>query len=162
VKTQLMNFGFSILIALSLASSPVSAFAADTNPSSEVFDQINAIRVEHGLAPLVVNSMLTASAQGYATTLGTQNFFAHHGLDGSTLITRDEAEGYTDWSHLEENLAAGQPSATAAVNAWMNSPSHRADLLSPNVTETGIGYVYVAGSRYGYYWVQEFGARWSD
>ena len=157
MKKQLMSFGFSLLIALSLATTAVTSVAAADNPSNDVFNQVNALRVQHGLAPLVINAELTASAQSYAATLGHGNFFAHVGLDGSTLVSRDEAAGYTQWTYLEENLAAGQPTVTAAVNAWMNSPTHRADLLSPEVTETGVGYVYVAGSRYGYYWVEEFG-----
>jgi hypothetical protein len=158
MRTSWMSLGLSLLITLSITpfvASPV--FAA--NSTGEVVDQINAIRIQNGLAPLIAVPQLNASAQSYASAMATGRFFAHAGPDGSTFSSRDEAAGYTNWTYLEENLAAGQPTVAAAVNAWMKSPAHRADLLSPRVTETGVGYVDLTGSPYGHYWVQEFGSR---
>jgi hypothetical protein len=158
MKIGWKSLGLAILIALSL-SPAVATPAYAANSTGDVVNQINAIRVQNGLAPLVAQSQLTASAQSYATAMATGKFFGHVAPNGSTLVTRNEGAGYAKWTYLEENLAAGQTSVAAAVNAWMQSPSHRADLLSPRVTETGVGYVYVAGSPYGHYWVQEFGSR---
>lgn len=153
-----ISLGLSVLITLSITPFAVSpAFAADS--AGGVVNQINAIRIQNGLAPLIEVPQLSASAQSYASAMATGKFFAHAGPDGSTFSSRDEAAGYTNWTYLEENLAAGQPTVAAAVNAWMKSPAHRADLLSPRVTETGVGYVDLTGSPYGHYWVQEFGSR---
>lgn len=158
MKMSWISVGLSFLITLSISpfvASPV--FAA--NSTGDVINQINVIRIQNGLAPLIATPQLNASAQSYASAMATGKFFSHVGPNGSTLASRDEAAGYTGWTYLEENLAAGQGTASAAVNAWMQSPAHRADLLSPRVTETGVGYVYLAGSPYGNYWVQEFGSR---
>ena len=52
-----------------------------------------------------------------------------------------------------ENIAAGQTTPQAVVQAWMNSSGHRANILSTN---TCIGVGYAKGGSYGYYWVQMF------
>jgi uncharacterized protein YkwD len=54
-----------------------------------------------------------------------------------------------------ENLAAGQPTPERAFTDWMNSPSHRDNILDPRFTELGVGVRF--GGEYGVYWVQEFG-----
>jgi uncharacterized protein YkwD len=88
------------------------------------------------------------------------NFFAHKGLDGSTLVTRAEAAGYQAWSFLGENLAAGQPTPERVVDAWMKSPTHRANVLSNEAVEIGIGKAHNADSKYRVYWAMEIGTRW--
>jgi hypothetical protein len=129
------------------------------DPTSQVIALVNGIRARHGLAPLVVSPELTASAQNYAAAMGRLSFFGHQGPDGSRLDTRDEAAGYLDWTFLAENLAAGQPTAQQAVAAWVASPSHYADILSWQAHETGVGFALAPGSKYVFYWVQEFGDR---
>lgn len=148
---------FGLVAATFSPAATESAHADD--PTSEVVARINAIRAQNGLNPLVVQPQLTASAQAYAQAMAAGKFFGHVAPNGSTLVTRDEAAGYSGWSVLEENLAAGQPTAAAVVDAWMHSQSHRDDILSPRVRETGVGFVFVPGSPYGYYWVEEFGTR---
>jgi uncharacterized protein YkwD len=146
------------LIALVISSVSVTPATA-ASPAGDVIDQINVIRRQNGLSTLVVQPQLATSAQTFAQAMATGNFFSHVGLDGSTMVSRDEAAGYTNWSYLAENLAAGQQTAGAAVAAWMASPGHRSNILSPYVSDIGVGYVYLAGSHYGYYWVADFGAR---
>ena len=153
-----ISLGLVALITLSTMSPSAAAIASAGSPASDVVAQINAVRGQNGLAPLVVQSQLNASAQGFAQAMAAGRFFAHVAPNGSTMASRDEASGYTGWTNLEENIAAGQTTPAAVVNAWMQSPPHRGNLLSPKVTDTGVGFVYVPGSPYGYYWVQEFGA----
>ena len=124
-----------------------------------VIDLVNQQRAAHGLGPLVVSGQLTDAAEAYASALAAGRFFSHTGLDGSTFITRCEAAGYRDWDYLEENLAAGQTTPEQVVTAWMGSPDHRENILSPHVHEIGVAHLFVAGSVYGHYWVQEFGDR---
>jgi hypothetical protein len=152
------SVGMCFLIAVSIlpfVATPVSAAGSST----DVIGQINAIRVQNGLAALVEQPQLSASAQAYALAMATGKFFGHVAPSGTTMVSRDEAAGYSNWSYIEENIAAGQTTVTDVVNAWMKSPSHRENILSPKVTETGVGYVYVAGTPYLHYWVQEFGSR---
>ncbi|HLZ10455.1 MAG TPA: CAP domain-containing protein, partial [Chloroflexota bacterium] len=158
MRKGLVLLAFLGLIVLSIMPFGVTAAAAAT-PAGDVVDQINAIRAQYSLKPLAVQFQLSKSAQPYAQAMATGRFFSHLGLDGSTMVSRDEAAGYINWSYLEENLAAGQPTANDAVSAWMASPDHRANILSPYVSDIGIGYVYLAGSPYGYYWVADFGSR---
>src|SRR5579859_4554190 len=88
------SLGLSVLIALSL--SPILATpAAAANSTGDVVSQINAIRVHNGLAPLVSRPQLTNSAQAYAGAMATGKFFAHVSPNGSTLVSRDEAAGYS-------------------------------------------------------------------
>ncbi|HLZ08059.1 MAG TPA: CAP domain-containing protein [Chloroflexota bacterium] len=147
-------------VALSLSATPVETVFAD-DPTSEVVATINGIRVENGLTPLVIQSQLVASAQAYAQAMARGGFFGHVAPNGSTMVTRNEAAGYTGWDFLEENIASGQTSVTDVVNAWLQSPQHRTSLLSPSARDTGVGFAYVPGSRFRYYWVEEFGKRFS-
>ncbi len=133
--------------------------ASAESPEQQVVDLVNAARVQNGLQPLIVSPELTDAARAYARAMANGNFFGHVGPDGSTVDQRAEAAGYLGWTLLEENLAAGQTSATEAVAAWLASPSHRADLLSPKVRETGVGFAFNPQSTYRSYWVQEFGDR---
>ena len=69
------------------------------------------------------------------------------------LQDRMNAAGY-HWRGMTENLAQGYPSTASVMTAWMNSPGHRANLVSTRLTETGVG---VATGKDGHrYWVQVF------
>lgn len=131
--------------------------AALSANEQRVVDLVNAERAKTGLPSLTVSAELTNSARAYASYMASANFFAHVGPDGSTLATRDQAAGYTGWTFLGENLAAGQSTAESAMSGWMASPTHRANILSASPREIGVG--FVTGGSYGYYWVQEFGTR---
>jgi hypothetical protein len=146
----------ALVVALWLALVS-SAWAME--PADRLFQLVNAERVQRGLAPLRPAPELRAAAQRYAQAMAEGGFFGHTAPDGSTFITRNEQAGYLKWRFLAENLAAGQPTPEEALQAWLNSPPHRENLLSPLAEEMGIGYVYRPGSPFGHYWVQELGAR---
>ena len=119
---------------------------------------INQVRAENGLLPLVESPLLNADAQQYADFIASRSILSHT-ADGRTLDARAEAAGYTGWQALGENLAGGYDTPEQAVTAWLASPGHRAIILSPSYTETGVGCAWNAASPYGSFWVQEFGAR---
>jgi len=149
-------------VAASLTASVASAAPSDSvlAEQAQVVDLVNQQRAAAGLAPLRINDTLTDDAQSYADYMAKANFFAHQGPDGSNLETRADAAGYTTWTFLAENLAAGQPTPQRVVQAWMNSPSHRANILAPDATEIGLGHAFGPGTTYGNYWALEFGTRW--
>ena len=149
----------ALTAAVLFALTPSSISANGAEYEQRVVELVNQIRQESGLSPLAVSPELTASARRYAEYMATARFFGHQGPDGSTLVTRNEAAGYRDWTYLAENLAGGHSDPRAVIRGWMESPSHRANVLSPSVREIGVGYVYRPGSIYGHYWAQEFGAR---
>ena len=57
---------------------------------------------------------------------------------------------------LGENLAGGQRTPKQVVEAWMDSPTHRANILNKDFRELGVVYYYQANSKYKHYWVQHF------
>jgi len=121
----------------------------------DVLAAVNAERAKRLLPPLKTNSTLMQVADFYSCRLVDGRFFDHvDPYDGSTVDTRVSDFGYT-FAKIGENLAAGQRNAKAVVADWMQSPGHRANLLDPTFTETGIA-VKIGGDL-GWYWVQEFG-----
>lgn len=153
-----------LVAALSVASvgaAPSDApSAAPAAENAQIIDLVNQQRVANGLAPVVYNQKLAVSAQGYAESMASRDFFSHTGTDGSNLVARAEAAGYTTWSFLGENLAGGQPTPERVVAAWMASPGHRANILAADATEVGLGHSDNAATKFGHYWALEFGARW--
>lgn len=133
--------------------------AADGSVSSkegycaQAFDLINQNRANAGLAPLTWNTAAAAAARTRANEIVSQ--FSHTRPGGSSGLTALSESG-TSFIRAGENLAAGQDTAGEAVNSWMNSPDHRANILKPEFTQTGIACIYIPGSEYGYYWVQLF------
>jgi uncharacterized protein YkwD len=148
--------------ASSLTASAVSAAPSDAvlAEQAHVVALVNQERAAAGLAPLVVNETLADGAQEYADLMAEANFFSHNGPDGSDVTARAEAAGYTSWTFLAENLAAGQPTPDRVVQAWMNSPTHRANILALDAAEVGLGHAFNPSARYGHYWALEFGKRW--
>jgi len=144
------------VVSVGLAARP--AAADDAAFAAEVLNLVNKERQANGLAPLTRAVELDRAAQKFAVYMGEAGFFSHNGPDGSTPASRIKAEGYngTTWG---ENIAAGQRTPEAVMNAWMNSSGHRANILNANFKEIGIGCATVSGSPMGIYWVQDFGAR---
>ena len=136
---------------------PLGPPAAALGPEDRVVELVNAERARFGLAPLARQAQLSAAAGEYATAMASFDFFSHSGFDGSSVQARGEAHGYLAWTFLGENLAAGQESPERVVRAWMASPTHRANVLSTQACEVGVGRATARGGRYSIYWVMEIG-----
>ncbi len=81
---------------------------------------------------------------------------AHTGSDGSTPADRATRAGYR-WRSVGENIAAGQTTPEAAVESWLKSPPHCANLMAPQFTEMGVAYSVDTASKAGIYWAQLLG-----
>ncbi|MGD1716639.1 CAP domain-containing protein [Dapis sp. BLCC M172] len=136
-----------------------------TEPDSQDFiDRVVALtnqeRTQLGLDPLTADPLLNQAAQTHSQNMAELDFFEHTGLDGSSAGDRIAATGY-DFSAWAENIAAGQQTPEAVVEAWMGSDGHRANILNPNLEEIGIGYYFLeedTGSvNANHYWTQVFG-----
>ena len=145
-------------------SGPAPAAAAcggQTNADyvSQVLALINNARAANGQKALALNPQLSAAAQAHSADMACNDFLSHTGSDGSTWYTRVMAQGYA-YSYASENIYAGSPSyggdAQGAFDWWMNSPIHKANILSPKVTEIGIGYLFYDKSSYGGYYTLDF------
>lgn len=105
--------------------------------------------------PLRPEPRLQCAARLHAQDMAVHKFFDHQNRRGQSPADRVTLAGYR-WQAAGENIAAGQPTAAAAVAAWMKSPGHCVNIMSPMFTELGVGYV-AARDRYGHYWAQAFG-----
>ncbi len=143
------------------ANSAAAACAGQTNNGyvNQVLALINGARKDNGLAALKLNSQLSAAAQVHSVDMACNDYVDHTGSDGSTWYTRIKAQGYA-YSYASENIYVGNPTfggdAQGAFDWWMNSPVHRANILSPKVTEIGIGYLFYDKSTYGGYYTVDF------
>jgi uncharacterized protein YkwD len=128
---------------------------------------LNGERADRGLAPLAPNGRLAAAAKAYAADLVAGSYFSHTGRDGSGLFDRVKRTGYlprdAGWV-LGENLAwgtGGLATPGSIMQAWMNSPGHRENILNPEFREVGIGVVTgnpAAADGHGATYATEFGA----
>lgn len=108
--------------------------------SGRVFDLVNAERASHGLAALAAEPRLTQAAETYAEVLTVNDWFSHVGPDGSTIVDRVTATGFPFDTQLGEVLAwGGDWSPEGIVQAWMDSPTHREQLLEPVYARAGAG-----------------------
>ncbi|HCM53362.1 MAG TPA: hypothetical protein DIS59_00230 [Candidatus Magasanikbacteria bacterium] len=125
---------------------------------ARLFTLTNEVRVANGIAPLTSEQRLFASSQHKATDMASASYFAHTGPDGKSLASWLSDVGYP-YSAAGENLAMGFSDPRALVNAWVNSPTHLANLIDPEYHDTGIG--LAAGMYDGVpvvYVAQHFGA----
>ena len=118
--------------------------------AAEVVRLVNAERAKAGLSALRMDAGVTAAAQVRAREIVST--FSHTRPDGRKCFTALEEAGVR-YRGAGENIAYGQPSAAAVVNAWMNSPGHRANILNANFTTIGVGH-HTVGSTH--YWTQLF------
>ena len=117
---------------------------------------INAYREEHGLPLLGRSVRLDQSADEHATDMAEHDFVSHDSSDGTDMFTRiRHYYPYETW--VGENVAAGFDSATAAFQAWVESPPHQENLLRPEFWALGLACAYRDGSMYGWYWTADFG-----
>ncbi|MEM9215251.1 MAG: CAP domain-containing protein [Cyanobacteria bacterium P01_F01_bin.150] len=123
----------------------------------EVLDLVNEQRTNRGLKPLQMGEKLDQAADDYSQEMIDQDRFSHTGADGSSPGDRLEKAGYTDWNAWAENIAAGQQTPKQVVDAWMNSPGHRANILNGRLTHMGLGYAE-GNANYGNRWTQKFSA----
>jgi uncharacterized protein YkwD len=122
--------------------------------TAQVLRITNAERAQHGCSALTINARLARAAQRHSADMVARHFFDHTDPDGKGPGERLAAAGYplAAWG---ENIAAGQQTPTAAMNSWMNSPGHRANILNCGYRAIGIGVAFRAGVPY---WTQDFGS----
>ncbi len=99
--------------------------------------ETNASRVEVGQNELTENATLAYAAQLKANDMAEKGYFAHVSPDGTTPWYWIQRAGYS-YSDAGENLAVNFVDSEEVHNAWMNSPTHRANILRDGFTEIGI------------------------
>lgn len=108
-------------------------------------------RSNGGHQPMAYNIRLEQAARSQANLMASKDQLAHN--LGVTLRERVDAAGYI--GAVGENIAGGQQTLQQAIEGWLNSPGHRATLLSDKFVEFGLAVAHVPSgrkSRYGIYW----------
>jgi uncharacterized protein YkwD len=150
-----------LFAALLLATAAMMAPAAAPSTSqkrqwhstleSGVFQQLNTVRVRHGLRPLRLSASLGAAAVQHTREMGADGYFEHASHDGTAFWKRIGrwyiSGGYGSWA-VGENLLWSSPDVTpeAALRIWMSSPEHRSNILTAKWREIGISAVHVDGA----------------
>jgi uncharacterized protein YkwD len=148
----------AVLAVLAAAFSPPSASARAGGRTTElsllesgVLAQINFIRVEHDLAPLRLSAELGDAAHEHSDEMVADGYFQHDSFDGSVFWKRIasfySSSGYGYWS-VGENLLWGSPNvgSVGALQMWMRSPEHRANILNPRWREIGVSAVHAVNA----------------
>ncbi|MGW4912961.1 CAP domain-containing protein [Streptomyces sp. NPDC004270] len=119
---------------------------------AEVLKLVNEERAKVGCSALSVNSSLTKLAEAFSEDMAARDFFDHTDPDGKTPWDRAAAAGIANLGG--ENIARGQATAQAVMDAWMNSEGHRANILNCDFKTLGVGVHLGSG---GPWWTQDFG-----
>ncbi len=114
------------------------AYATEMSRSS-LLAGTNSERNSNGQASLTINSQLNSSAQAKANDMVARNYWSHNDPEGREPWIFFDSAGYV-YTKAGENLAYGYATSNDAVIGWMNSPSHRANMLDGAFTEVGFGF----------------------
>jgi uncharacterized protein YkwD len=124
----------------------------DRPEQAEVLSLVNDQRTKAGCAPLKDDPRLDALAGSFSDEMAERGFFGHTAPDGRTQWDQAKAAGITNLGG--ENIARGQATAQAVMNAWMNSPRRRAHILDCRFHTLGVGVHHGTG---GPWWTEDFG-----
>jgi len=142
-----MFFLFGCLICFSGCAKEVEPEEYVSEEEKEVIRLVNEERTKAGIVPLEMERSLMQSCDIRAEDLTIK--FSHDRPNGEPWHTVIEIESKASG----ENIAYGQRDAKSVMATWMNSAGHRANILNPNFTHIGVGYIYKNNTAY---WVQLF------
>lgn len=120
----------------------VLAYATEIS-SQRLLDSTNKQRSANHKSPLKLNDKLTSAAQAKANDMAKRNYWSHVTPDGQQPWAFVQQAGYA-YQKAGENLAYGFDTSADTVTGWMNSKSHRENLLDSAYSEVGFGYANVS------------------
>lgn len=127
-------------------------------PATEIIEFTNLKRKQNGSSLLFENALLSKAAQSKAEDMLANDYWAHYSPQGKSPWVFINQHGYK-YTYAGENLARDFEDAKSVVEAWMNSPSHKNNLLDNNFKEIGVAVVSgKLGGKEGILVVQMFGA----
>ena len=150
---------------------PDNAYCADvadwewTQLENEILEIVNQRRAEGAncgsagsfgpAGPLTMEPALRCAARVHSKDMVDRAFFDHTNPSGESPFQRMNMAGY-QYSTAGENIAAGNSTAAATMQQWMDSDGHCGNIMNPSFTELGVG--YYPGGQYGHVWTQAFGS----
>ena len=132
----LVIFLFNIIVGQLQISTVQAAVDAPT-----LYSLHNSNRASNGLTALTVNSQLVTSATNKASAMLESDCWDHYCPPGTSPWSFILNTGY-EYVFAGENLGEGFSNNSTLMNAWMNSATHRANIMNGNFTEIGIGFAY--------------------
>ena len=143
----------SAVVGLWIVGSPAGATADRPTAGLSTLEQgvladINALRKEHGLAPLRISSRLSSAARQHSAEMAARGYFSHNSANGSSFdrrIARFYPMGSKHYWSVGENLLWSSPDvdASRALDMWINSPEHKRNMLTARWREIGLAAVHV-------------------
>ncbi|MER7028717.1 CAP domain-containing protein [Streptomyces ramulosus] len=131
---------------------PQRSVDAGSSAEAQVLSLVNQERAKAGCSPVRADTQLASLARAFSGDMAARGFFDHTDPDGKGPWDRARAAGVSDLGG--ENIARGQADAAAVMEAWMNSPGHRANILNCDYRTLGVGVHRGPG---GPWWTQDFG-----
>jgi uncharacterized protein YkwD len=116
---------------------PGCTYSLNVDFENQIFERINQARTDAGLWTLSWYGPLAEGARYHSIDMGCNKYFAHTG-------------------GVYENILGGYNTVEQAWNWWWNSPPHHDNILGRYYYKTGVGYAWVVGSPYRYYWTIQF------
>jgi uncharacterized protein YkwD len=144
----------AVVLASVLVAAPTAAPAQSANVErrasleAAVVKALNRVRADAGLKPLRSAPSLRTAARGHSEAMLELGFFSHESADGTAFSERIRRHytnrGWRTWSVGEALLASAGTTIEpdAIVEAWLESPPHRAIILSPTWRDAGIGALF--------------------
>lgn len=121
-----------------------------------VLELTNAERANHGCRALKPSKQLRKAARRHTVSMARAGVMSHQLPGEASFSTRITRAGYRGWTLVAENIARGFSSPESVMTAWMNSPSHRHNILNCRLRELGVGVVLENDQLW---WTQDFGSR---
>jgi uncharacterized protein YkwD len=154
-RRRAMQAGIGVVITALLAAIAMRVYltrnaprspeemAGVSEPESEIIEAVNAERVRRGLKPLKFSPRLAVVARGHSYDMAIRHYRGHDSPEGSTPADRIRGVG-VEYAAVAENIYVDdyhkfESLGERALKAWLDSPEHSANLLSPEFVETGIG-----------------------
>lgn len=143
-------FGLWVVASPAGASSQRPATSLSTLEQG-VLSDINALRKQHGLAPLRLSASLSAAARQHSSEMAARGYFSHSSANGSSFdkrIARFYPVGGSHYWSVGENLLWSSPSVSAAgaMKMWIASPEHLRNMLTVRWREIGVSAVRVVNA----------------
>jgi uncharacterized protein YkwD len=140
IKTSVFLFAALIVskLAISWLLPPPQSLASDLTVDN-ILSGVNRERQLRSLLTLNTNQMLSLAAQSKTNDMIARHYFSHTDPEGNYIWPKIEAAGYKPYSQLGENLAIEFTNTESLVSAWMNSPTHRANVLNEGFVDQGMG-----------------------
>jgi uncharacterized protein YkwD len=137
-----------LCVASPVAATPDRAASAVRVLERGILTKVNALRRQHGLAPLRPSPGLAAAARQHSTEMARRGYFGHSSASGASFyrrIARFYPMGGRHYWAVGENLLWSSPEvdATGALSIWLKSPEHRKNMLTERWREIGLAAVHV-------------------